>query len=180
MRLFLIVLAVLALAVPPTPAGADAPVVDPDHLITAGMGIGPVKIGMSLEDAEKAWGQPYRALGGMSYDWKIHDSDGFLEVIAGPAGGTSYIIAIAVQFDGSYRTAEGLHAATAQKNSSILHGSTAKDVRAALGEPQKTETPKPGHQVWKYKGLWVTLDQDRDGVLYVTELLVRSTVLPTP
>jgi hypothetical protein len=164
MRSILLVLAIAVLAT--TPALAQ-PATDP-FLITPGVGIGPIALGMSITDVTKVLGTPHPAEtkfrsivlqvpdGSLGFAWDPSPEakrqgagtfDGFV-VITDKAGA---VYEVQSPFDNRYHTAQGLHV-----------GSRPSDVMAALGTPSRQ--PASGHEqfyVYDQRGIALLIQTNR-------------------
>ena len=169
-----VVLALLGV-VAPARAGPDA-----QHLIRPGVGIGPITLGMSLDDVVAVLGAPGYERGAIlgvlslpaetEYCWIESHSDrlytGGLCVVTTRK---RVVVAVEVVGDGSYQTAEGLHTAT-YDNGDILQGSTEANVRTAFETPMREDNSvSPDFRRLIYKGLMV----DVNDTGYVWRVVVK-------
>jgi hypothetical protein len=135
--LVLVVVLLLGAGVP------SVPPVAPDHLITLGVGIGPVRLGMNLQDVVRLLG-PYYSHDSIDsattiYHWETHTQS--LGVVIWRSMVTGVITR-----DSRYRTATGLGV-----------GSSVLDIEAVLGKPQWTSfTRGPRDAVDYYPGVIIS------------------------
>ena len=114
---------------------------DTDHLITPGVGIGRIHLGMNLTEVTTILGNPKvtknMSTSGVAYMWFEYvsfsdgtaESTGGLAVICSPSGEVQQVSAYR---DPSYHTQNGLHV-----------GSTESQVLSTMGQPPATTTFKP-------------------------------------
>jgi hypothetical protein len=179
--------------------GVPAYAHDTTHLIQPGIGIGPARLGVPLGRVIALWGPPRgtaRKLRGFTvYCWCEFTirSDGSMVVIR---GGTSAVvdpsgtvIGLGVIDDASYALPEGIHTHTLSRpytgiESYTRIGSSGREVRAALGEPDRIIPFDPGGMEWDYprRGLMLFLHPNvlpaEGGAVY--QIVVRARDLSTP
>jgi hypothetical protein len=139
--------------------GVPAGAVDADHVIIPGVGIGRVRIGMTISQVLAVWGPAQASApdfkyvpndGMVSYSWQDgsfpHGSQPMRLVTVDSAG---IVTSVAVADDSDYMTLDGLHT----RRTGLIPGSSPQDVRGVLG------TPDPGGPsfAWRYRSRGLVL-----------------------
>ena len=160
-----------------TPPAQTAPTQTPPaqrvQSVVPGKGIGPVRLGMHVEEVVAALGQPVRSQplsdGTTAYQWFGPPSNAGLGVRITPAG---VVYRVWVINDAQYAIQNRVHV-----------GSTETDARTALGEPsQVLVDASHGLKTLTYPslGLWIVIQTDKQYAFYGQVFEIGVTTLPEP
>jgi hypothetical protein len=160
-----------------------------DRVILPGVGVGPVHLGMTLEQVIAVWGPPLTSESYLTSPYPMMEYNWYPIVVGTggrryPArGGTSVstnasgvVFSITVFADATYATPEGLYTSSLTATGQAQYvGATDVQVRAALDEPDFVLSPPPGGGYWMWiyyqRGLTLFFEDDA-GALTLWKILV--------
>ncbi|HKV39008.1 MAG TPA: hypothetical protein VJX67_07335 [Blastocatellia bacterium] len=132
---------------------APAQAVDADHLITPGVGIGKIRLGMPLTDVIYLIGSPDNATPGLvgSYIWgrKLGDGAPLMHINTLSVNGQEVVETVSVSARDEYVTTSGLHT-----------GLTERAAFRIMGKPRSVDMNIPKHTFLMYCGLSLTVLHD--------------------
>lgn len=118
--------------------------------IRPGDGVGPIRLGMSLDEVRKAWGEPDNAVGNTYYNYYAHG----VQLAIAPAQGVHHIHCSPNSADAS-----GFSTFAGTTPQGVGIGTTEAQVLRALGQPdQRTDSGMGALELVYRRGLVVTLD----------------------
>lgn len=151
---------------------------DEKHLITPGQGIGPIKLGMSIEAVKFILGptklvtlhHPHGV--DIAYGaWPAPASSGKFSVIFSTTFPITCgrAIAVGIDADPGYATAEGVRV-----------GSTMEEIRGAFGEPTKIKHEMSDPDLIEYieRGITLSISKDKVGTIFVCHSVDECSYTP--
>ena len=149
---------VLAVAAAAWPVSAQSP--DPQFLVLPGRSVGPVALGMTMDNVKAVWGSPTKVERDANSQWYTWRDSPPRSVAVEMQ--SNMVVMISIAHDPRYRTRDGLG-----------DGDSVDRIQRLLGRPSHVR-PLPGFSMLEYKSLGVAFVIDQTH--HVTGVIVAASV----
>ena len=149
---------ILALAAAACPVSAQSP--DPNFLVVPGRSVGPVALGMTMDNVKALWGSPTKVERDANSQWYTWRDSPPRSVAVEMQ--SNMVVMISIAHDPRYRTRDGLG-----------DGDSVDRIQRLLGRPSHVR-PLPGFSMLEYKSLGVAFVIDQTH--HVTGVIVAASV----
>ena len=151
---------ILAMAAAACPVSAQSP--DPHFLVVPGRSVGPVTLGMTMDNVKAVWGSPTKVERDANSQWYTWRDSPPRSVAVEMQ--SNMVVMISIAHDPRYRTRDGLG-----------DGDSVDRIQRLLGRPSHVR-PLPGFSMLEYKSLGVAFVIDQTH--HVTGVIVAASVQP--